>query len=138
MPASRTRYVLIPNEAGCRLPRIRKYPCQESNLNLGVRSAALSPLSYKGEKMNTTNKESRTDRFPDGRLPVVASATSCHYKELTCENGREEPGRRDECTHATTTLNRPPRRSWLIMAFPLVSVCGTSIAGACGAGQSFF
>lgn len=68
MPASRTRCFLIPNEAGCRLPRTRKYPCQESNLNLGVRSAALFPLSYKGEINCTANKRSRPGRFPDGRL----------------------------------------------------------------------
>ena len=69
MPASRTRCVLIPNEVGCRLPRTREYPCQESNLDFGVRSTALCPLSYKGIEMRMENKESRPDRFPDGRLP---------------------------------------------------------------------
>lgn len=32
MPASRTRYVLIPNQVGCRLPRIR-WPPRDGRLS---------------------------------------------------------------------------------------------------------
>ena len=34
-----------------------QYPCQESNLDFGVRSAALSPLSYKGVVNQRANAE---------------------------------------------------------------------------------
>ena len=60
-----------------------------------------------------------------------------HYKELTCENGREELGRRDECRHATALLELLPRNSWLVMTFPLGLVCDTSIAAGRVRRQSF-
>jgi hypothetical protein len=62
----------------------------------------------------------------------------CHYKELTCENGREELGRRDERTHATKLLKLSPRISWLLMTIPFGLVCGTSITAGGARRQSLF
>ena len=93
-----------------RLPRIREYPCQESNLDLGVRSAALFPLSYKGELNARQTKRAALIGFPMGGSPQWR--TRSHYKELTCENGRDD-GR------AKLTLLKRRRCGWLVMAVPL-------------------
>jgi hypothetical protein len=60
--------------------------------------------------MKSRNEESRPARCPEGRLPVRGAL--CHYKELTCENGRDD-GR------AKLTLLKRRRCGWLVMAVPL-------------------